>query len=134
MKDQWFEASAPGRMDVMGGIADYSGSLVLQMPIHESTKVRVRLRHDDQCTIISEVEGKQFNASIHYSSLLKNGKVDYQHARNLLNGQKDISWSAYVLGCVLVLHREKQIDFHGADFEVESSVPLGKGVSSSASI
>lgn len=25
-------ARAPGRLDVMGGIADYSGSLVLQVP------------------------------------------------------------------------------------------------------
>ena len=28
---------APGRLDVMGGIADYSGSLVLQRPIAEAT-------------------------------------------------------------------------------------------------
>ncbi|MEZ4659646.1 MAG: galactokinase family protein [Caldilineaceae bacterium] len=27
---------APGRMDLMGGIADYSGSLVLQLPIRRS--------------------------------------------------------------------------------------------------
>jgi L-arabinokinase len=26
-------ARAPGRLDVMGGIADYSGSLVAEMPI-----------------------------------------------------------------------------------------------------
>ncbi|MEJ7712652.1 MAG: galactokinase family protein [Pyrinomonadaceae bacterium] len=32
-------ARAPGRLDVMGGIADYSGSLVLQMPIAEATHV-----------------------------------------------------------------------------------------------
>jgi galactokinase len=121
-------------MDVMGGIADYSGSLVLQMPIHESTKVRVRLRNDFQCAIASKVEGRELTASIDYSSLLKNGKVDYQYSRDFLKRQNDISWSAYVLGCVLVLHREKEIDFQGADFEIESSVPLGKGVSSSASI
>src|SRR6185295_13685753 len=30
-------ARAPGRLDVMGGIADYSGSLVLQLPIREAT-------------------------------------------------------------------------------------------------
>jgi hypothetical protein len=28
-------ATAPGRLDAMGGIADYSGSWVLQMPIAE---------------------------------------------------------------------------------------------------
>ena len=32
-------ARAPGRLDVMGGIADYSGSLVLERPIAEATWV-----------------------------------------------------------------------------------------------
>jgi len=32
-----FVGRAPGRLDVMGGIADYSGSLVLQMPTAEAT-------------------------------------------------------------------------------------------------
>ena len=35
-------ARAPGRLDVMGGIADYSGSLVLQWPIREATLVAVQ--------------------------------------------------------------------------------------------
>ena len=30
-------ARAPGRLDVMGGIADYSGALVLQLPLARST-------------------------------------------------------------------------------------------------
>src|SRR5215475_13753198 len=30
-------ARAPGRLDIMGGIADYSGSLVLQRPTAEAT-------------------------------------------------------------------------------------------------
>ena len=35
-------ARAPGRLDVMGGIADYSGSLVLQMPIAEACHVALQ--------------------------------------------------------------------------------------------
>ena len=31
MQEEIFVARAPGRLDVMGGIADYSGSLVLQV-------------------------------------------------------------------------------------------------------
>ena len=34
-----FGARAPGRLDVMGGIADYSGSLVLEMPVAEAALV-----------------------------------------------------------------------------------------------
>jgi L-arabinokinase len=39
-----------------------------------------------------------------------------------------------VIGCAIILQSEKGIEFAGADFEIESSVPLGKGVSSSASV
>ncbi len=34
---------APGRLDVMGGIADYSGSLVLQLPLAEATCTALQL-------------------------------------------------------------------------------------------
>ena len=37
-------ARAPGRLDVMGGIADYSGSLVLQMPLSQACHVAAQ-RH-----------------------------------------------------------------------------------------
>jgi L-arabinokinase len=40
---------APGRLDVMGGIADYSGSLVLQRPIAEATLAA--LQRTDRPTI-----------------------------------------------------------------------------------
>ncbi|KAA3477833.1 L-arabinokinase-like [Gossypium australe] len=40
-----FVTRAPGRLDVMGGIADYSGSLVLQMPIREACHVAVQRNH-----------------------------------------------------------------------------------------
>lgn len=33
---------APGRLDVMGGIADYSGSLVLQLPLAQACHVAVQ--------------------------------------------------------------------------------------------
>src|SRR5687767_14766878 len=35
-------ARAPGRLDVMGGIADYSGSLVLELPLGEATLAAVQ--------------------------------------------------------------------------------------------
>jgi L-arabinokinase len=126
-----FEASAPGRLDVMGGIADYSGSLVLQMPIRERTTVQVSLRDDLLCNIHSQTSaGEQLTATFHYPDLLNQGLVDYAYARQQLNH----GWAAYVLGCALVLQKEKNINFKGADFTIASNVPLGKGVSSSASL
>lgn len=40
--DDLLVARAPGRLDVMGGIADYSGSMVLQMPIAEACHVALQ--------------------------------------------------------------------------------------------
>ena len=40
-----FVARAPGRLDVMGGIADYSGSLVLQLPIQPAALAAVQPNH-----------------------------------------------------------------------------------------
>jgi len=61
-KSPIYFANAPGRMDVMGGIADYSGSLVLQMPIQEHTTVALALRDDDLLRIktLSEEVGNDF--------------------------------------------------------------------------
>ena len=35
-----YVARAPGRLDVMGGIADYSGASVLELPLDRSTSQR----------------------------------------------------------------------------------------------
>ncbi|HRG78691.1 MAG TPA: hypothetical protein PL167_03735 [Cyclobacteriaceae bacterium] len=131
----FIEASAPGRLDVMGGIADYSGSLVLQMPIAHRTHIKLRLRDDYQCHIKSKLSsGETLIAHIDYRDYLNNNQVDYLFAQQKCKQNPGQAWIAYVLGCVLVLQKEKGISFKGADFDLHSSVPLGKGVSSSASI
>ena len=43
-------------------------------------------------------------------------------------------WAVYVLGCFLVLQKEKKIELTGANVFIESNVPWGKGVSSSAAL
>src|ERR1044071_2492095 len=44
---------APGRIDLMGGIADYSGSLVLQWPIAAATVVGLQLQDAPMIQICS---------------------------------------------------------------------------------
>lgn len=131
-----FIASAPGRMDVMGGIADYSGSLVLQMPIREKTTVTLALRNDFLFHIRSNMgKEKSMEFSVDYQQLLKYGQeVDYTFANQVLKGTPGGDWAAYVVGCFLVLQREKGIKITGADVLIESDVPVGKGVSSSAAL
>jgi len=135
MTNRIFQASAPGRLDVMGGIADYSGSLVLQMPIAQQTKIELTLRNDYQCHLTSRIsDDEQFTAHVDYRDYLKEREVDYIFAQNKFRENSSTSWISYVMGCALVLQKEKGIEFKGADFHLTSDVPLGKGVSSSASI
>src|SRR5215218_2359956 len=46
-------ARAPGRLDVMGGIADYSGSLVLQLPLEVATTAVLQPVDDPIIEIVS---------------------------------------------------------------------------------
>ena len=47
-----YVARAPGRLDVIGGIADYSGSLVLEMPIAEAAFVAVQAANSEDGVVI----------------------------------------------------------------------------------
>src|SRR5262245_51730294 len=48
-----FVTRAPGRLDVMGGIADYSGSLMLELPIAEATLAALQPSDDPVVRIAS---------------------------------------------------------------------------------
>jgi L-arabinokinase len=132
----YVEASAPGRLDVMGGIADYSGSLVLQKAIKQITTVAIALRHDGIVRIKSlTADREELQSTFQYHDLLKNRQeVDYTVAREQLKKIQGGDWVSYVVGCFLVLQKEKGIAVSGADVLIYSEVPVGKGVSSSAAL
>lgn len=125
-------ATAPGRMDVMGGIADYSGSLLLQMPIKQTTRVSIQKRNDGVFHFRTQLSKKQATDFIIHLSAIKD--------RSLIEGGKIIKsvvggdWAVYVLGCFLVLEKEKKVELTGANVFIESAIPWGKGVSSSAAL
>ena len=134
--NQVFTATSPGRLDVMGGIADYSGSLVLQMPIREQTTAALALRHDHLVRIITLTENQTaLSFEIHYTELLNQDlQPDYDLAHAILSRRTGGDWAGYILGCLLVLHKERGIPCTGADVLIASQVPAGKGVSSSAAL
>jgi L-arabinokinase len=131
-------ARAPGRLDLMGGIADYSGSLVLQWPIREATIAAVQLRTDRKLSIISlsKDASREIDFKIELEAFEPNGApIEYEAARNLLAQDRSRSWAAYAAGAFPVLMRECSARFpQGASILISSDVPEGKGVSSSAAI
>ncbi len=56
-------ARAPVRLDAMGGIADYSGGLLLAMPCGEHVCVAVQPRDDDR-VVLSPADGEELSVSL----------------------------------------------------------------------
>uniref|UniRef100_A0A2P2MS60 L-arabinokinase-like isoform X1 n=2 Tax=Rhizophora mucronata TaxID=61149 RepID=A0A2P2MS60_RHIMU len=151
---------APGRLDVMGGIADYSGSLVLQMPIRESCHVAVQKNHPSKQRLWKHAQARQTAKAqgptpvlqiVSYGSELSNrsptfdmdltdfmddGKpIPYSKAKEYFAQDPSQKWAAYVAGTILVLMTELGVRFEDSiSMLVSSAVPEGKGVSSSASV
>lgn len=157
-EDDIFVARAPGRLDVMGGIGDYSGSLVLQMPIREACHVALQLSHPGKqrlwkhamarkerglgpviqiVSFGSELSNRAptFDMDIADFLDLEGNPISYDKARAFFEKDPSQKWAAYVAGTLLVLMHEKGVRFQdGINILVSSAVPEGKGVSSSAAI
>ncbi|HYO63788.1 MAG TPA: galactokinase family protein [Pyrinomonadaceae bacterium] len=131
-------ARAPGRLDLMGGIADYSGSLVLELPIARATHVALQL--DDARTLrvasLAAGGGRPRRFEMALDDFTDEGRpVAYADAAHYFKREPENHWASYVAGAFLVLMRERGCSFdRGARILVGSDVPEGKGVSSSAAL
>src|SRR4051812_8040872 len=100
---------APGRLDVMGGIADYSGALVLEMPIAAATWVAAQ-PSDDPEVVIESVDiralGGESTVRTPLAELAPAEPLSYERARALLTGDPRRAWAAYAAGALVVLHAE----------------------------
>jgi galactokinase len=134
-----FVGRAPGRLDVMGGIADYSGSLVLQLPIQQAALAAVQPNHLQSVEIVSLGNGENGRGSSSFSMSLNHlapeGRpLEYGAAREYFRRNSGHEWAAYIAGALLVLMRECDARCNGIRILLDSHVPEGKGVSSSAAI
>lgn len=125
-------ARAPGRLDLMGGIADYSGSLVLEYPISLAAFAAMQRSAKRRVVITSILP----NTSLHFeASLDELIGHDYESARQWFRKVNSRHWASYVAGAFIVLNRERGVRFEsGAKIIIRSQVPEGKGVSSSAAL
>lgn len=106
--------SAPGRVNLIGEHTDYNGGFVLPMPIPQRTRVNLRTRDDDRVRVWSREIGRW---------------EDYRIGEEARSG----AWLDYLMGCTYAL-RTAGHTFAGAELQIESDVPLGSGLSSSAAL
>jgi L-arabinokinase len=132
-------SAAPGRLDVMGGIADYSGATVLESTIGPLALVALQKRHDHLLRV--RTTGPQvahLNPTDHTLPLSAFYDGDRLHPYDAVRSlfPPELRWAAYVLGTFYVLLAEREIPRFGvgADILMHSDVPLGAGVASSAAI
>src|SRR2546423_6239322 len=129
---------APGRLDVMGGIADYTGSLVLEMPLACAAALALQGRADRNVQVLSFNlldEHLPFTLSIPLDSLAEHSAQSLRREFN----QPGRRWAGYLAGCLFILHERGLLDLRderhrGANLALLSDVPQGAGVSSSAAI
>jgi L-arabinokinase len=135
-----YVARAPGRLDVMGGVADYSGSVVLEATLAESTWCAFQWRSDDRLRLWSdgiERDGFEPRFETRLEAIAAAPGPDWAgRARASLTAEARTRWAAYVAGCFPVLVAEGIAPAwrHGANLYLRSDVPLGAGVSSSAAV
>src|SRR5437763_766292 len=129
---------APGRLDVMGGIADYTGSLVCEATLDRAAAVALQERDDRELQVFSFNlfdEHRPFTFRVPLDALA-------HHPADVLRrefAEPGRRWAAYLAGCLFVLHEKACVDLadprvRGVSLAVYSTVPLGAGVSSSAAV
>lgn len=132
--NQTFHGSAHGRLDFMGGVADYSGSLVLETPIAATTRVTVTSLPEKNFRVSSASSGDTSIPAQPFLDALRQNATDDQ-LRALLDAANAPRWSRYILGSLLVFCSAKKWQpASGLAFHIESHVPQSMGVSSSAAL
>ncbi len=109
------QASAPGRVNLIGEHTDYNGGFVLPMPIPQRTTVGLRRRSDGVVSVTSRE------------------LVGAARAYVLGTEAHDGSWLDYIKGCTAAL-RGAGHRIAGCDLTIQTDVPLGSGLSSSAAL
>lgn len=115
-------AWAPGRVNIIGEHTDYNDGFVLPAAVDRVAAFAGRMRDDQTVRLWSQ----HFEEVAQFSLAGLPETFDAQRAD--LPG-----WARYILGVVSELTRD-EIPLHGFDAVVGGDVPLGSGMSSSASL
>ncbi len=109
--------SAPGRVNLIGEHTDYNEGFVFPFAINRRTFAAIALRDDHLVRVSSS-----FSPVIHETDVTNITKTD------------DNDWAAYPFGVAWSIQQLSKVTATGFDCYIESDVPVGAGLSSSAAI
>ena len=112
----WVWVRAPGRVDLMGSHTDYNLGYVLTMAIDRDTWIAARPRPDHIGRIRSLTVAGESSFSL-----------------DAITRDKQLPWANYVRGVATVLKSEGY-PLTGFDGLIQSTIPIGSGLSSSAAL
>ena len=110
---------APGRVNLIGEHTDYNEGFVMPAALHFDTGIGIAPHSGARL----RVRSREFDQTVEIP-------LDDADALNRTSGRGH--WSDYVIGVVIALQKRGMM-FGGADILVGSDIPLGAGLSSSAS-
>jgi len=131
-------ARAPGRLDCMGGMADYSGALALQMPVERAVFVAAG-RREDQCIHV-QVAGSQPDGEpashIWPISLFYQSDGQFVLPADLARRLEACPWARHAAGVMLALLDSGDLPHlaGGITLLLQSDIPVRAGLASSAAI
>lgn len=134
---QIWATRVPARLDVMGGIADYSGSNVCEAVLGSGNLVALQPRNDRTLRIRTVQFGETnlpVETRIPLDYLSVDGQpVDYEDVRRVCRSNPLASWAAYVGGSIFTMLREEKIELpYGFSMLLLTGVPMNVGIGSSA--
>jgi galactokinase len=134
-------AFAPARLDVMGGIADYSGATVLELPLARGVVAIVQCAADGMlaASTCGPTAPDEQPVALPLEVILDGSPRGAPERLRAALHERDAGWAAYVLGPVAMLVsvgllQATLVREPGLRIAVWSDVPLGAGISSSAAL
>ena len=131
---------APGRIDVMGGIASKCGATTLEMPLQEAVVLGIQERNDRQLLIRSVgIDQQEYTPTVNFNldEFWCNGRLrSYREIQRKITRDQGKSWAGHVAGIFFILLKEHILDGYdyGANIGIISTVPIKRGVASSAAL
>ena len=132
-------ARVPARLDVMGGIADYSGANVCEAVLGHGMLMAIQARTDRTLRIRSAQIGPRslpVETRIPLDYFTSGDAVgNYAQVRELCHANPISAWAAYIGGSIFTLLKEESVELpYGFSFLLLSAVPMNVGIGSSAAV